>query len=427
LQADRPLKIIISIWMFKPETGGLQSHAEQLGRALTQRGHEVTVVTRAYSFVPQFRDYLFANEAPGDVSVDGVHVRPLKLRKRWRAVQWLLSKCVARQALQPLAVRLYEMQAMRPARDVYRDADIIHHIGQATALIGFAAERAARLLRIPFLLEPTCHPFQAGDTPLDHRLFRRADRLLVHTHFEADHFRSLGYKVPIDVVGNGVEDRADGNGERFRQQTGLSGPIILYIGRKDPDKGYPLVVGAFHRLRSKMPDVNLVCIGPAGGENMGGTEIGVHDLGFVSEELKHDALAACTCLCVPSMGESFGLVFMETGRYAKPVVARRLPVLEELFENGRAALLVGTPDRRRNIVDVTAEELAASLYQLLNSPRECARLGQNCRRVSDKFVWPEVVKRFETAYRAALGNRAQRLSLSEGSSTTSSLPGGSTI
>jgi glycosyltransferase involved in cell wall biosynthesis len=396
------LRIIINIWMFKPKTGGLQSHAKQLGRALVQRGHEVTVVTRAYSFVPQFRDYLFANEPVGDVSLDGIRVRPLQLRKEWYPVQWLLSKFVARQNLMPLGVHLYETQASRAAREAYRNADIVHHIGQATALIGFAAERAARFQGIPFVVEPTCHPFQAGDDPLDHRLFCRADRLLVHTQFEADHFRSRGYDVPIDVVGNGIEDRADGNAERFRQQTDISGDIILYIGRKDPDKGYPLVIEAFRHLRSRMRDVNLVCIGPSGAKYMVGAEVGFFDLGFVSEQMKHDALAACTCLCVPSVGESFGLVYMEAGRYSKPVIARRLPVLEELLDNGQAGLLLGTPDIMRNVVTLTADELATGLYQLLNSPEECARLGENCRRVSEKFVWPHVVKNFEAAYQGAL-------------------------
>ena len=154
-----------------------------------------------------------------------------------------------------------------------------------------------------------------------------------------------------------------------------------------------------------MPNVNLVCIGPAGSYRTG-AETNFFDLGFVSEQMKHDALAACTCLCVPSIGESFGLVYIEAGRYSKPVVARRLPVLEELLENGRAGLLVGTPGTKRNAVDITAEELAANLHHLLNSPEECARLGQNCRRVSDKFIWPEAVKRFEVAYQGALGNGA---------------------
>ena len=140
---------------------------------------------------------------------------------------------------------------------------------------------------------------------------------------------------------------------------------------------------------------------------MRGAEIGLLDLGFVSEQTKHDALAACTCLCVPSVGESFGLIYMEAGRYAKPVVARRLPVLEELLENGRAGLLLGKQNTKENSVDLTAKELAASLQQLLNSPEDRLRLGENCRRVSEKFVWPEAVKRFEAAYQCALDNREE--------------------
>ena len=68
------------------------------------------------------------------------------------------------------------------------------------------------------------------------------------------------------------------------------------------------------------------------------------------------------CACHLS-GKSFGLVYMEAGRYAKPVVARRLPVLEELLENGRAGLLIGRQNGKQNAVDLTAEELAARLYQ----------------------------------------------------------------
>ena len=396
--------------MFKPGTGGLQAVAEQLCRALLQRGHDVTVVTRAHSFVPEFRDYLFANEAIGDVSLDGIRVRALQLGKKWRPVQWLLSKLVARQTLAPLGVRLYEMQAKEAARDVYQDVDVIHHIGQSTALIGFAAERAARLQRIPFLVQPTCHPFQAGDAPLDHQLFRRADRLLVYSQFEADHFRALGYTMPIDLVGVGIEDRSDGNAERFRQQTSIPGKIILYIGRKDPDKGYPLVIEAFRALRTKMSNVSLVCIGPPGGATAPATQPGIFDLVFASEQTTHDALAACTCLCVPSIGESFGLVYMEAGRYAKPVVARRLPVLEELLENGRAGLLLGKQNTKENSVDLTAKELAASLQQLLNSPEDRLRLGENCRRVSEKFVWEKATKRFEAAYQRALDNREEAIS-----------------
>ncbi len=399
------MKIAISIWMFKPGTGGLQAHAEQLARALMKQGHEVIMVTRAYRKVPEFLDFLFYNEPPGDVEVNGVRVRPLRFNPFWKPMQWLISKCIHRGRFQKLGVWLYQLQARQPARAAFAGFDIVHHVGQATALIGFAAEDAARFYRVPFLVQPTCHPFQAGDDPLDHELFRRGDRLLVHTQFEAGHFSCSDYQMPVDVVGNGIEDRTDGDAHRFRAEFQIAGPMILFLGRKDVDKGYPLVMAAFQKIRARRSDVTLVCLGPPGGGQIKEKRAGVIDLEFVPEQTKHDALAACTCLCVPSEGESFGLVFMEAGRYRKPVIARRLPVLEELLENGRAGLLVGQPDVKNNRVPVSDDELADAIFELLDAPAKGAALGENCRRVSDRFIWPQIVLRFENAYRAALASQ----------------------
>src|SRR4029077_14591024 len=96
------------------------------------------------------------------------------------------------------------------------------------------------------------------------------------------------------------------------------------------------------------PDISLVCMGPTESTAEQQKIEGLIDLDFTSEELKHDALAACTCLCVPSDGESFGLVYMEAGRYGKPAVGRKVAVLEELLHDGVAALFGGVPDAPAN-------------------------------------------------------------------------------
>jgi len=394
------LKIAISLWMFKPGTGGLQSHAEQLCLALQRRGHEVMLITRFYSFLPQGCGYLYQNEKSGDTCINGVTTRPLCLPPHGRLLNWFLSRCVEHRQFTALGVRLYEWLAGRSAQEAFRGAELVHHIGQSTALMGFAAERAARFHGVPFLVQPTCHPDQAGDAYRDHFLFRRADRLLVHTKFERGYFESRYPKIPVDVVGNGIEDRTDGCAERFRNATGVAGPFILFIGRKDPDKGYPLVTAAFRQLRQKMPEVSLVCMGPGDRNGKIPPMPGLLDLDFVPEQMKNDALSACSCLCVPSVGESFGLVYMEAGRYAKPVVARRLPVLEELLDHGRAGLLLGRQGASKNHVELEIDELAAGLFELLNSPERCRKLGQASRKASENFIWPRVVERFEAAYKS---------------------------
>ena len=55
-----------------------------------------------------------------------------------------------------------------------------------------------------------------------------------------------------------------------------------------------------------------------------------------------------------------------------------------------------------NRATLSPEALAAALLKLLSDPKECRRIGENCRAVSEQFVWPRVVKRFEASYYQAL-------------------------
>ena len=399
---QRKLKIAISIFCFRPDTGGRQAHAEQLSQHLQARGHDVVVVARAATRVPQGRDYLFFNESSSTLHVRGAPVSPLKLSRFWLPVLWFLNKCVVRPPLEGLAVNLYQFVSKKSARNAFAGMDLIHHVGEASPLNGFAAAAAAKYWRIPFVVQPTCHPHHLGDSPLNLRLLAKADRILAHTKYEANYLRQKLFHCPIDVVGNGIEDRADGNAERFKTRFGVAGPFILFIGRKDRQKGYLLLLDAFKILRGRRPDISLVCMGPTGSTAEQQKIEGLIDLDFTSEELKHDALAACTCLCVPSEAESFGLVYMEAGRYGKPVIGRKVAVLEELLHDGVAAVLVGVPDDARNRAILSPEALAGALLKLLADPKECQRIGENCRAVSEQFLWPHVIKRFEASYYQAV-------------------------
>ena len=396
------MRIAISILCFKPNTGGQQALVEQLSQHLQEQGHDVVVVARAATRVPRGRDYLFFTEPDTTLTVKGVPVTPLKFSRIWLPVLWFLGKCVVWAPLQGLAVNLYEIVSRKSARDAFAGRDIIHHIGEAPPLNGFAAAAAARYWRVPFVVQPVCHPYHVGDSPLDLRLLAKADRVLAHTEYEASYLRRRSLRCPIDVVGNGIEDRADGNAERFRAKFGLDGHFILFIGRKDRQKGYFLLLDAFKILRRQRPDISLVCMGPPESTAKRQAIEGLIVLDFTSEELKHDALAACTCLCVPSVGESFGLVYMEAGRYCKPAVGRKVAALEELLHDGVAAVLLGVPDVACNSAMLSPKTLAAGLLKLLADPKECRRIGENCRAVSGKFLWAHVIKRFEASYYQAM-------------------------
>jgi glycosyltransferase involved in cell wall biosynthesis len=403
---SQPLRLGLSIRTFNASSGGLQSHAAQLAKELVRRGHEVRIVTRALSRAPSYEDLFFYRDPLASGEAAGASVCVLRRSGLWRPWLWLSFKCAWRPASRRLGARLYRLAFEPETRAVLRGVDLIQQVGHGSDMIGFAAAGAARAFGVPFLVQPTVHPGQCGDSELDFLVYRQADRLLVHTDFEAQFFRQRGFTGPISVPGNAIEDRTDGDARRFRETHEIgSAPLVLYLGRKHADKGYPLVRAAFRKVREQRPDVVLVCMGPpagAGAMEPGERSEGVLELGFGTEQEKHDVLDACAMLCVPSEGESFGLAYMEAGRYGKPVIGRRLPVLEELLGRHEAALLVGMPNGKASGIPVEVAELTEAILRLLRDAALARQLGENARRVSAEFTWPKVVTRFEAAYRETL-------------------------
>ena len=397
-ELKRKFRIGFTIRLFTPGSGGLQHHAAELVGQLRALGHDPVVVTRAVTRVPSYQDAFYFSEAR-NIRSDQAHI---VRHPRWlNPLMWVIYKCVHRPMTRDLGIRLYIFVYAGQIVRALRGVDVIHHIGQGSEMIGFAAAAAAKKLKVPFVVQPTAHPGQWGDAAIDLELYRRAARLLVHTEYERDALRSLGLDGAFDIVGNGIADRADGSAERFRTRHCLTGPIILFVGRKSADKGYPLLLDAFAKIREAHPEAALIALGPPG-KPPAADAPGLLDLGFADEGEKHDALAACDVLCVPSEGESFGLVFMEAARYGKVSVARNLPVLRELLGRKGAALLVGPADATSNKVEVNAAELARVLKWVLEQPGEARAIGEKARCVSDDFLWPKVVSRFERAYASAM-------------------------
>ena len=94
-----------------------------------------------------------------------------------------------------------------------------------------------------------------------------------------------------------------------------------------------------------MPNVTLVIAGP--GTAAPSRAEGVLELGRVTDEAEQDVLSACTIFCLPSKGESFGIVYFEAWNYGKPVVALDFPVLRETIGSSGGGLLAA-PDQTGN-------------------------------------------------------------------------------
>jgi glycosyltransferase involved in cell wall biosynthesis len=382
--------VSINAW---PLIGGLEKLGHRLAQTLEANGDQCQFITR---FCEQRRGLAayFSDSEPGRCTlIEGVETDVIPLRW-WERLLWIpLFRLIWRPITFPWAVALHNLVMVPNLLQRLKGAQVVHFLGSGPELLGFAAAEAARRLRLPLVVEPALHPGQWGDSWIDLRLYQQAERVLAHSQAERLVLQQLGIaQEHIQVITHGVDRLAGGNGERFRRRHRIpaNAPLILFLGRQTREKGVFRVLQAFHTVQQKSPDALLVLAGPAHGDLVVGGTPGVIRLNHLSEADKQDALAACTLLCVPSEGESFGLVYYEAWQYAKPVVALDLPSLRESIAAHRAGLLV-SPEH--------PQALAEALFTLLQDPALAAAMGQRGQALAQCHSWDQAIRSYQDVYR----------------------------
>ncbi len=89
-------------------------------------------------------------------------------------------------------------------------------------------------------------------------------------------------------------------------------PYVIYSGRREGLKGTPILVDYMDAFRKRTGrDVHLVMTGSGEVEIPPGLKSAFHDLGFVSEQEKREAMAGAVAFVHPSVNESLSIVLLE--------------------------------------------------------------------------------------------------------------------
>lgn len=385
-----------------PDTvGGLASYLRGLADGLS-RHNDVSVVARFSRTADRAGMYAGA-EQPRVIDQGGYQTRIIAPRRAWRPALRRLTSLVARPPLQPLARWLY-CRAYQPAlaAALPTSLDIVHYIGNGWELLGFAALAEARKRGAAFTILPAVHPGTWGDSPLDVLLYNQSDAVFVQSESERAHLIGLGVAPPrLYQCGLAPAGPPDGDGAAFRRRHGLGGrPLVLFIGRKDRGKGYHALREAMPGVLAAVPDACLVAIGPDREPPYPPVPYGaLLDLGRADEAEKADALAACDVFCLPSVNESFGIVYVEAWSYGKPVVGGLAPAVRELITDGVDGYCVAQDDNA----------ISAALIRLLREPASRERLGAAGHTLQqERFVWASVIESHQSVFRDALSTISRR-------------------
>lgn len=184
------------------------------------------------------------------------------------------------------------------------------------------------------------------------------------------------------TLGMGIDTERRGDAARFRQKHGLSGDFLVYCGRLEEGKNVPLLVEYFTRYKAaRGGDLKLLLIGSGDAPK----HPDVVAPGFLSEEDKHDALAAALALVNPSVNESFSIVLMESWVQGRPVMVHgRCAVTLDHVRRSEGGLIFEDEAQFFEAVDALRKDAAAA-----------GRMGEAGKRyVEATYSWPALLERF---------------------------------
>lgn len=407
---------------------GSAVYQRRLNRALTARGVEIEVVTTRARRLRHEAE--FAIEWPDDLpsrdSHEGMPIRRFHAVGTRRVGQLASSAIVRRWtredmhdgAVHPGSVGFVDAAA-RAARARPRRLDLLADIGRGPIvprliahvvsrassydliLVGHSPMSLARQVLLatarsgpPVVLLPFIHENDRFHyfNSLFHSYERAAAVLTLSEHtseFLREHV-PLAHPVALGAGFTEVNTEGGVSAADFRAKYGLGdGPVLLFVGRKEPSKQYDLAVEAVEQLPG---DALLVMVGRDVDQKAIASRR-VRQLGTLSDADLAAAYEACDVFVMPSAYESFGMVFLDAWLRGKPVIGNRSC-------GASAALIAHGVD---GFLCSDADEIAAVAKRLIEDSELSAAIGAAGRgKVLAEYTWDRVADRALAAFRAVL-------------------------
>ncbi len=370
---------------YLPNVGGIEEVTRRLAAGLTARGVDAWIVTNRWP-----------DDLPQSERVEGIAVRRLAFHlpaaNASQAVRFLTGSPLAVAQLRAFA------RAHRP--------QVVHVLGAGPNAAYVALLQ--RTLRAPVVLGT--HGELSGDahgafdrsTTLRLALRRLCATAAAVTAPSAYTLRELERTFAVhgrsEVIANGVDVDELASGTA---RTDL-GRYVVSVGRLVPQKGFPTVLEAFARARSRLGGRRLVIAGEGPERARLEVEIarlGLADavvlLGAVAREELPALLRGADAFVLASTHEAFGLAALEAMAAGVPVVASDVGGIPEFAVDGQSALLVPVGD----------PVMLAGALERATSDDVGRTLAAGGRAVAASHTWAAVVDRHIGLYERIAGAR----------------------
>jgi len=175
--------------------------------------------------------------------------------------------------------------------------------------------------------------------------------------------------------------------------------MILHVGRmtaKERYKGHGVLLEVLPPLIDRFPQMQLVLAGQ--GNDFARLHLLAQSLplsaqaqiflpGFVESRMLEKLYAKCYLFAMPSIGEGFGLVYLEAMSHAKPCIGGKMDAARYVIQDGVTGLLVDNPR--------STEQVANAVIWLMEHPDQAKSMGRTgYDRVRANYLFPQFMERF---------------------------------
>jgi glycogen(starch) synthase len=383
------VRVLILSWEYPPIVeGGLARHVRKLSEGLVREGVEVHVLTRggARSDAHEVRHGVHVHRVAEPAYPDDLH----------RFVAW---------------VREMNDHMLAAGRALVADLepDLVHGHDW---LVGPAATALAKAAGAPLLV--TVHATEHGrhqgwvDKPpqstihgLERRFARRADRVIVCSHYMRDHVADVfGVRESgVTVIPNGIDPTdlqpmADLDALRAR----FASPgdrLVLLCGRLVYEKGFQLALDALPDVIRRVGNVRFLVAGSGPHETelrAQARKLGLDShgtfAGWIGDDVLHSLYRIADLCVVPSLYEPFGLVALEAMASGCPCIVADTGGLREVVP-----VDVGLRFRARD-----ARSLGRMMERVLTDDILRERLVAEASEHVLRFDWGDVARRTLEVY-----------------------------
>ncbi len=365
---------------FYPKIGGLENYAYQIGKGLKEKyGWEVVVVTsghEAHKYQADQIDGMKIYRLPRWFRISNTPVNPL----------WFfqINKLIAKE---------------KP--------DLIN----AHTPVPFISDVAVRVSReIPFVLTYHGDLTKAGTvlnllsklyySSVGNNTLKNSDKIIATSEYYA---RSSVYLKPylkqLGIVPPGVDIHRFNPGvdKSYVKKKYGSHQFVLFVGQLDKThthKGINYLLQAVPVILKEIKDFKLLVVGK--GDNIQNylsytralsIEKNVIFTGFVPDAKLPLYYAGSDVTVLPTVdnSEGFGMVLLEAGACAKPVIGTRVGGIPFVINDRKTGLVVPPRD---------PQALARAIIDTLRNSQSAIRMGANgYQKVKNSFTWDKQIKK----------------------------------